>query len=82
LRIRSSATAALRNAGLVKLASLRSVTTVAAAGLMVVGVLAIAGGSYDRQVVHDQLAPQKIFFPPAGSPALLPGSGSTPASGS
>ena len=26
-----------------------------------------------RSVVHDQLAPQKIFFPPAGSPALLPG---------
>jgi hypothetical protein len=40
---------------------------------VVVGVLAIAGGSYDRQVVHDQLAPQKIFFPAAGSPALLPG---------
>ena len=58
---------------LAKLTSLTAVTTVAAAGLMVVGILAIAGGSYDRQVVHDQLAPQKIFFPPAGSPALLPG---------
>ena len=31
------------------------------------------GGSYDKQVVHDQLVPQKIFFPAAGSPALLPG---------
>jgi hypothetical protein len=41
--------------------------------MMVVGVLALVGGSYDKQVVHDQLAPQKIFFPPAGSPALLPG---------
>ena len=30
-------------------------------------------GGYTDQVVHDQLAPQKIFFPPAGSPALLPG---------
>jgi hypothetical protein len=62
-----------RSKFLAKLTSLTSVTTVAAAGLMVVGILAIAGGSYDRQVVHDQLAPQKIFFPPAGSPALLPG---------
>jgi hypothetical protein len=40
---------------------------------MIVGILALAGGSYDKQVVHDQLAPQKIFFPAAGSPALLPG---------
>ncbi len=62
-----------RSKFLAKLTSLTSVTTVAAAGLMIVGILAIAGGSYDRQVVHDQLAPQKIFFPPAGSPALLPG---------
>jgi hypothetical protein len=58
---------------LAKVTSLTSVTTVAAAGLMIVGVLAIAGGSYDRQVVHNQLAPQKIFFPPASSAALLPG---------
>lgn len=58
---------------LARLTSLTSVATVAAAGLMVIGVLAIAGGSYDKQVVHDQLTPQKIFFPPAGSPALLPG---------
>ena len=62
-----------RSKFLAKLTSLTAVTAVAAAGLMVVGILAIAGGSYDRQVVHDQLAPQKIFFPPAGSPALLPG---------
>jgi hypothetical protein len=58
---------------LAKLTSLTSVATVAAAGLMVVGVLAVVGGSYDKQVVRDQLVPQKIFFPPAGSPALLPG---------
>ncbi len=62
-----------RNPLLAKLTSLTSVASVAAVGLMVVGVLAIAGGSYDKQVVHDQLAPQKIFFPAAGSPALLPG---------
>jgi hypothetical protein len=58
---------------LAKLTGLTSIATVAAAGLMVVGILAVVGGSYDKQVVHDQLAPQKIFFPAAGSPALLPG---------
>jgi hypothetical protein len=58
---------------LARLTGLTSVATVAAAGLMVVGVLAVAGGSYDHQIVRDQLVPQKIFFPPAGSPALLPG---------
>ena len=45
-----------------------------AAGLVVAGVLAIIGGSYAHQVVHDQLAPQKIFFPPdekSGLPANL-----------
>ncbi len=40
---------------------------------MVVGILAVVGGHYDKQVVHDQLVPQKIFFPAANSPALLPG---------
>jgi hypothetical protein len=58
---------------LARLTGLTSVATVAAAGMIVVGVLAVVGGNYDKQVVHDQLAPQKIFFPPAGSPALLPG---------
>jgi hypothetical protein len=46
---------------------------VAAAGLIVVGVIAMVGGSYDKEVVRDQLVPQKIFFPAAGSPELLPG---------
>jgi hypothetical protein len=41
--------------------------------MMVVGALAEVGGTYDKQVVRDQLTPQKISFPPAGSPALLPG---------
>jgi hypothetical protein len=58
---------------LARLTGLTSVATVAAAGMIVVGVLAVVGGNYDKQVVHDQLAPQKIFFPAAGSPALLPG---------
>ena len=40
---------------------------------MVVGLVAVIGGNYDKQVVRDQLTPQKISFPPAGSPALLPG---------
>src|SRR6476469_7684315 len=62
-----------RNRLLARLTSLTSVASVAAAGMIIVGVLAVVGGSYDKQVVHDQLAPQKIFFPPAGSPALLPG---------
>jgi hypothetical protein len=41
--------------------------------MMIVGVVAVIGGNYDKQVVRDQLTPQKISFPPAGSPALLPG---------
>jgi hypothetical protein len=62
-----------RNRFLARVTSLTTVTAVAAAGMMAVGVLAIVGGSYDKQVVHDQLAPQKIFFPKAGDPSLLPG---------
>lgn len=62
-----------RNPLLAKLTSLTSISTMAAAGIIVVGVLALVGGSYDKQVVRDQLVPQKIFFPAAGSPALLPG---------
>jgi hypothetical protein len=60
-----------RNPLLAKLTSLTSIATVAAAGMIVVGALAIVGGHYDKQVVHDQLAPQKIFFPkPATNPGL------------
>jgi len=56
---------------LAKLTSLTSIATVAAAGMIVVGILAVVGGHYDKQVVHDQLAPQKISFPkPATNPAL------------
>jgi hypothetical protein len=58
---------------LAKLTSLTSIATVAAAGIIVLGILAVVGGNYDKQVVHDQLVPQKIVFPAANSPALLPG---------
>jgi len=61
---------------LAKLTGLTSIATVAAAGMIVVGILAIVGGHYDKQVVHDQLAPQKIFFPkPATNPGLAPYAG-------
>jgi hypothetical protein len=62
-----------RNPMLAKLTGLTSVATVAAAGILVVGVMAVVGGSYAKNVVHDQLVPQKIVFPAANSPALLPG---------
>jgi hypothetical protein len=56
---------------LAKLTSLTSIATIAAAGMIVVGALAVVGGHYDEQVVRDQLAPQKIFFPkPATNPGL------------
>jgi len=70
---RSPVTTAPRSRLLAKLTSLTTIAAVAAAGMMLVGILALVGGSYTKQVVHDQLAPQKIFFPAAGSPALLPG---------
>jgi hypothetical protein len=62
-----------RNPLLAKLTGVTSIATVAAAGIVVVGILAVVGGNYDKQVVHDQLVPQKIVFPAANSPALLPG---------
>jgi uncharacterized membrane protein len=62
-----------RNSLLAGITGLTSIATFAAAGIVVVGILAVVGGNYDKQVVHDQLVPQKIFFPAAGSPALLPG---------
>jgi len=49
-----------------------------AGGLMLVIVLLVAGGlltwgyKFADNNVHDQLAAQKIFFPPKGSPALKP----------
>jgi hypothetical protein len=58
---------------LAKLTGLTSIASVAAAGIIVVGIVALVGGSYAKNVVRDQLVPQKIFFPAAGSPELLPG---------
>ena len=69
----ASANRAPRRRLLGRLTGLTSVASVAAAGIMVVGILAVVGGRYDNQVVHDQLVPQKIFFPAVNSPALLPG---------
>jgi hypothetical protein len=57
-----------------RITRLRPIAMGLAAGLVVAGALAIVGGSYAHQVVHDQLAPQKIFFPPdekSGLPANL-----------
>jgi hypothetical protein len=45
-----------------KLFTLTTVACGAAVGMIVAGILAIAGGSYAHKVVHDQLVPQKIFF--------------------
>jgi hypothetical protein len=58
---------------LAKLTGLTSIATMAAVGVMIVGIVAVVGGSYDKKVVRDQLVPQKIFFPASNSPALLPG---------
>ena len=49
-----------------KLFTLTTVASGAAIGILIVGVLAIVAGIYTRDVVHDQLAPQKIYFPEEG----------------
>jgi hypothetical protein len=72
-RAAAASTPAPRSPLLARLTGLTVVASVAAAGLIVVGIAALAGGSYAKQEVHDQLVPQKIFFPAKGSPALLPG---------
>jgi hypothetical protein len=58
---------------LAKLTGLTSIATMAAVGIIIVGIIAVVGGSYAKNVVRDQLVPQKITFPAANSPALLPG---------
>jgi hypothetical protein len=63
----------VRSPLLAKLTSLTAIASLAAAGIVVVGVIAVVGGNYAKNVVHDQLVPQKIVFPAANSPALLPG---------
>lgn len=49
-----------------KLFSLTTVAAGAAVGLIVAGALALVGGMYANDVVHDQLVPQRIFFPQKG----------------
>jgi len=49
---------------------LSSVGVVLTGVLIVAGSLAFWGYSFANSNVHDQLAAQKIYFPPAGSPAL------------
>jgi hypothetical protein len=64
---------ATRSPLLARMTSLTSIASVAAVGIVVVGIIAVVGGNYAKNVVHDQLVPQKIVFPAANSPALLPG---------
>jgi len=54
-----------------KITSLTPIAAGAAAGMIVLGIVSIIGGSYDHEVVHNQLGPQKITFPkPAEYPNL------------
>jgi hypothetical protein len=53
-----------------RIVTLRPVAMGLAAGLFVAGILAVVGGSYAHKVVHDQLAPQKIFFPASAKEGL------------
>ena len=56
-----------------KLFTLTTVASGAATAMILAGVLAFIGGSYDKKVVRDQLRPQKISFPEKGDqlPAKL-----------
>ena len=45
-----------------KLFNLTTVASGLAIGMILAGVLAVIGGAYAKDVVHDQLVPQKIFF--------------------
>jgi hypothetical protein len=49
-----------------KFFNLTTVASGAAAGMIIAGVLALIGGGYANNVVHDQLSPQKISFPAKG----------------
>jgi len=53
----------MMHAFLKKVTSLTPIAAGAAAGMIVLGIVSIVGGSYDHEVVHDQLGPQKITFP-------------------
>jgi hypothetical protein len=49
-----------------KLFNLTTVASGAALGMIIAGALALVGGGYANNVVHDQLSPQKIYFPAKG----------------
>lgn len=57
---------------LARITTLRPIACGIAVGLIVTGVLALVGGNYDKQVINDQLAPQKIFFPKTEAQGLYP----------
>src|SRR4051812_4095846 len=52
-----------------KFFNLTTVASGVALGMLIAGALALIGGAYAHNVVHDQLTPQKIYFPAKG-PAL------------
>ena len=59
-----------------KITSLTAIAAGAAAMMVVLGIVAIIGGSYDHSVVRDQLVPQKVYFPkPAEYANLKPYAG-------
>ena len=49
-----------------RITSLTPIAAGAAAGLIVLGIVSIIGGSYDHQVVRDQLRPAEDLLPQAG----------------
>ena len=49
-----------------KLFTLTTVASGIAIGMIIAGALALVGGSYAKDVVHDQLVPQQIYFPQKG----------------
>lgn len=53
-----------------RITGLTPIAAGAAAAMVVLGIVSIIGGSYDHQVVREQLGPQKIFPKPAEWPAL------------
>jgi len=53
-----------------KITSARPVAMGLAVGLVIAGIGAVIGGSYANQVVHDQLAPQNIYFPASAEEGL------------
>lgn len=62
-------TSTIRTRGHVRRAVIEAVLAVV---LLVGGGLLAWGGAFADDMVHDQLADQRIFFPEAGSPALDP----------